>query len=128
MAHNGPNRAYAVTLGPAAVRTIEGLPDLDRRKLASALRTELANGPNTVKEITFDSSVRTDVDPGASPDKVFYTATPLSFAGYTAVHRPMTGEEIERLRLEQGHSMATWGFYVIDILPAESAFSRPRLI
>lgn len=128
MTHTGPNHGYAVTLGPAAIRTIKGLPDLDRRRLACALRTELANGPNTAKEIRFDSDVRTDTDPGANSEKVFYTATPLSFAAYTAVHRPMTEEEIERLGREQGHSMATRGFYVVDILPAESAFSRPRLI
>ena len=129
MTQNGSDRAYEVTLGPAAIRLFQRLRDLDQRKLADVLQTELANGPNTSKEIRFDSDVRGGVDPGASQGDVFYTATPLSFAGYTAVHRPMTEDEIERLCREQGHSMAARGFYVIDVLPAESAFNRgPRLI
>ena len=57
------------------------------------LATELADGPNADKEIRFDSDgdavVFTDHD---DPDgQVYYTATPLSFKAYTAIHRPMTG-------------------------------------
>jgi hypothetical protein len=124
MTHNGSNRAYEVTLGPAAIRLFRRLRNPDQRKLADVLQAELADGPNTSKEIRFDSDVRGGVDPGTSQDDVFYTATPLSFAGYTAVHRQMTEYEIERLGREQGHSPAHQGFYVIDILPAESAFNR----
>ena len=129
MTHNGSNRAYEVALAPAAIRLFQRLKNLDQRQLAEALQTELANGPNNGNEIRFDSYVRGSVDPGAGQDDVFYTATPLSYAGYTAVHRPMTEDEIQRLRREQGRTMALQGFYVIDILPAESAFSRSlRLI
>ena len=127
MTHNGSNRAYEVALAPAAIRLFRRLRI--QPALAEALETELANGPNNGNEIRFDSYVRGGVYPGASQDDVFYTATPLSYAGYTAVHRPMTEDEIERLRREQGRAMARQGFYVIDILPAESAFSRSlRLI
>ena len=129
MTHNGSNRAYEVALAPAAIRLLRRLQNPDQRQLAEALQTELANGPNNGNEIRFDSYVHGGVYPGASQDDVFYTATPLSYAGYTAVHRPMTEDEIERLRREQGRAMARQGFYVIDILPAESAFSRSlRLI
>jgi hypothetical protein len=107
------------------------LPDPgERKKLADALRTELINGPNAHNEYTFDSDVRAYSDRGAGPGKAVYMATPLSFAGYTAVHRCLAREELRRLRREQGPSTAAQGLYVIDILPAESAFIRaaPRLV
>lgn len=131
MTHIWVNGAYEVALGPAAVRTILGLPDPgERDELAGTLRTELLNGPNAHNDYTFDSDARTYSDPEAASGKAVYTATPLSFAGYTAIHRPLTSEELERLRREQGLSTAELGFYVIDILPAESAFTRgvPRLV
>jgi hypothetical protein len=55
---------------------------------------------------------------------VIYTASPLSFDGYTAIHRRLTKEELKRLRHDKRPSTAEQGVYVIDILPAESAFSR----
>ena len=131
MSYTGVNDAYEVVLGPPAIRTVLGLPDPgERKELADALRTELMNGPNTHNEYTFDSDVRAYSDRGAGPGRAVYTATPLSFAGYTAVHRPLTSEELRRLRREQGASTDALGFYVIDILPAESAFTRtvPRLV
>ena len=63
------------------------------------------------------------------PDDGVYTATPLSFGGYVAVHRPMTKEELERLRQEQGRKVAGRGFHVLDILHPGTAFTRgPRLV
>jgi hypothetical protein len=121
---------YEVTLGPAAKRFVLGMRDAgDRKELADALRTELAAGPNADKEFQFDSAgdARLGADPGA-PAAAVYTAIPLSFSGYTAIHRPMTKDELRRLRQEQGqHAASRQGFFVIDILPAESAWFRlPR--
>ncbi len=123
--------AYEVVLAPAAIRTVLSLPDPgERKELADALRTELVGGPNAHNEVRFDSDVRAYPDPGAGPGRVIYTATPLSFHGYTVVHRRLTREELKRLRREQGRSTASLGFYVIDILSADSAFGRsaPRLV
>ena len=130
MSHSGVNDAYEVVLGPAAIRTVLSLPDPgERKELADALRTELINGPNARNELRFDDAVRAYSDRGAGPGKVVYTATPLSFAVLTAVHRRLTRDELRRLRREQGRSTASRGLYVIDILRAESAFTRtvPRL-
>lgn len=124
MVHTGLNHAYEVTLGPAAIRTVLSMPKDDREGLAEALRIELLKGPNASREFRFDSDVRA-CPPGVTPNGRVYTATPLSFAGWTAVHRPLTKDEMARLRREQGRSTARQGFYVIDILPAESAFGRP---
>ena len=82
---------YEVVLGPAAIRTVLGLPDPERKELADALRTELLDGPNADEEARFDG-----------PDNVVYRGTPLSFDAYVALHRPMTKEELKRLRREQG--------------------------
>jgi hypothetical protein len=129
MLPSGSNGLYEVVLGPAAIRVVLSLPDpMVRRRLADALRAELANGPNAHNEFSFDDASYSDR--GAGPGKVFYTATPLSFAGYTAVHRRLTGEELDRLRQEQDRPTAALGVYVFDILRAESAFSRtvPRIV
>ena len=57
-----------------------------------------------------------------------YTGTPLSFGAYVALHRPMTKEELRRLKREQGRRVAIQGFYVVDILHPATAFtSGPRL-
>jgi hypothetical protein len=122
---------YEVILGPAANRTVLGMRDSnDRKELADALRLELVGGPNAGKEYRFDSAgnARPGVDPGR-PAGGIYTATPLSFGGYTAVHRPMTSGELKRLRQEQHHRPAArQGFYVLDIVSPESAFARrPQL-
>ena len=124
MSHGAVNNAYEVALGPPAIRVILGLRDPgDRNALGHALRTELINGPNAHIEYMFDSDLLACSDPDAGQDGSVYTATPLSFAGYTAVHRPLTREELTRLEQEQGSSAAPVGFYVIDVLPAESVFT-----
>lgn len=131
MSHSGTNETYEVALGPAAIRVILSLSDPgERKELANALRTELIRGPNAHNEYKFDSDVRAYADRGAGQGSTVYTATPLSFAGYTAIHRRLSKEEFRRLRREHGPSPATRGLYVIDILAAESAFSRtvPRLV
>lgn len=118
-----PIDPYEVALGPAAIRALETLPGLsDQKELVGALRTELMNGPNAHNEYRFDSAGAYD-DPGGTV-RVVYTATPLSFAGYIAVHRRMTREELRRLRRERRRRTAVRGFYVIDILAVESAFGR----
>lgn len=125
MTQSGLNSAYEVVLGPAAIRVIIGLPDpCDRKDLAAALRTELMNGPNVDKEYKFDTAVQAVYGRRRSLGRVIYTATPLSFDGYTAVYRRMTREELRRLHREKDPRTGSSGFYVIDILPAESAFSR----
>lgn len=121
---------YEVTLGPAAIRAIRNVVEHGYRKvLADALRTELADGPNAGKEIELRFSPD-DVslpDPD-TPDSAAYKATPLSIGGYIVIHRPMTWEELKQLQREQARPVAAHGFYVVDILPADSAFSRPPLI
>jgi hypothetical protein len=120
MSHTETN-AYEVVLGPPAIRAVVSLPDpADRKELGAALRTELMDGPNAHNELRFDKTLRVYSDRARAP----YTATPLSFAGYTAVHRRLTGEELRRLGREQDRLTAGQGVYVIDILPAESAFIR----
>jgi len=128
MLPSGASRPYEVVLGPAAIRVVLGMPDaVVRRQLADALQTDLVNGPNAHNEFSFDDA--SYPDRGAGPGKVVYKATPLSFAGYTAVHRRLTGEELDRLRQEQDRSTARLGVYVFDVLRAESAFIRtvPRI-
>jgi hypothetical protein len=121
MTHIGANSAYEVTLGPAAIRTIQTLPDPDdRTDLGFALRTELVAGPNADKEIRLDSKGRRLSGETADSADMVYTATPLSIQAYTAVHRPMTKDEIDRLREEQGRSTYDCGLYVVDILPARA--------
>jgi hypothetical protein len=125
MSHIGVGEAYEVVLGPAAIRAVLGFPDPgDRKGLADALRTELINGPNAEREYTFESDSRSYSDRGAGPKPATYTAIPLSFAAHAAVYRPLTPDELRRLKQEQGRSVARRGFYVVDILPAESAFTR----
>lgn len=130
MTYTRVNLAYEVVLGPAAIRTIRSMSNADLVRLATALRTELSNSPNASNEIRFDSDVRTyeGADADAGPGGAAYTATPLSFGAYTAIHRPMTDDEISQLRREQSGPIADQGFYLIDILPAEAAFSRGPLL
>lgn len=125
MSDTGAGDAYEVVLGPAAIRAVLNLPDPgDRKLLAAALRTELINGPNAQYEYTFESDIRNYSDRGAGPKPVTYKAIPLSFAAYTAVHRSLTVAELRRLKREQGRSGPGRGFYVVDILAAESGFTR----
>lgn len=131
MARASRDHAYEVVLAPAARRAIAAIAKSRWGELADALRTELANGPNIANEVRIDPSIWADADPGA-PDDMAYRATPLSVDGYTAIHRPLSKAEIEllaeqRLRERRRRLTATSGFYVIDLLPAESAFRRwPR--
>ncbi len=118
---------YEVVLGPAAERMMRGMESQDQKRLAEVLRTELADGPNARSELTFDGSAHFWLSPH-SADGQTYTATPLSFNAYTAVHRPLAARDLQRLERERARPAADAGFYVVDILPAEAAFSRrPRL-
>lgn len=109
---------YEVVPGPGANRTVLGLSSgVQQKELAHSLMTELVDGPNADKEVQFDV------------DGVHYTATPLSFGGYVAIHRPMTREELKRLGREQGRRIASQGFFVPDILPPGSAVTAgPRIL
>ena len=119
---------YEVVLGPAAIRTVLGLPELERKELADALRTELLDGPNADKAVRFDGDMR-PCDQTCGPDDVVYTGTPLTFDAYIALHRPMSKEELKRLRREQGRRVAALGFFVPDILHPATAFTGgPRLV
>lgn len=126
MRHNGRKAVYEVVLAPAAHRVVCCMAMPECAGLTEALRIELSDGPNSGKEIRFGSSVWPDADPGEA--EAVYTATPLSFDGYTVIHRALSEAEIKRLEEQLGRPTMSWGFYVIDILPAESAFRRwPRL-
>jgi hypothetical protein len=128
MAYTWREDAYEVVLAPAASRVIDSLVRTDREGLLQALAVELQNGPNAAKEIRFDSSRYADVDLGDAEEGV-YTATPLSFHGYTALHRPLTQTDLKRLAKQEQRATADDGYYVIDILPAETAFRRwPRQV
>jgi hypothetical protein len=117
--------AYEVILAPAASRLVRSLPD--PRQLARCLATELAEGPNSDIEVIFNAEMQVCSAPPL-PGDTAYTATPLSFEAYTAVHRPLTSDELKQLAENAGAEVADRGFYVLDILPAESAFfMRPRL-
>jgi len=114
-------------LGPAAERLMGRMESQDQKGLAEALRTELADGPNALSELTFDEGAQIWLSPQQS-DSQTYTATPLSFDAYTAVHRRMAKKELQRLARQRARPAADAGFYVVDFLPAEAAFSRrPRL-
>jgi len=117
---------YEVVLGPAALRVVMVLRGADREELANALRTELWDGPNAANEIQLRFDSDEIFEPGV-PGGV-YTVTPLSFNGYSAIHRAMEHHELTRLGQERGRTANGHGCYVIDILAAESAFRRPRMI
>jgi hypothetical protein len=112
---------YEVILGPAATRATLALSEADRKELAEALRTELLDGPNADKEAGFDADMRPCAHADHGP---VFTGTPLSFGAYVAVHRPMTKDELRRLRREQNRRVAAAGFLVHDILHPASAFTR----
>ena len=120
------NTTYEVVLGPAAIQAIRNLRNLaDRSRLANALRQELSDGPNAANELRFDCEGKPQVEPIiAVPNCVIYTATPLSFRAYTAVHRAMTEAELLRLSREQDRAVAHLGFLVFDLLRAELGFVR----
>jgi len=85
------------------------------------------DGPNAGVEVRFGSSMWADDEP--VPDDVVYTATPLSFGGHTAIHRPMRPAELGRRAGQGGQEDGRRVFYVIDVLSAESAFRPwPRVL
>jgi hypothetical protein len=111
---------YELVLAPAAIRALLTLSDPARKELAAALATELLNGPNARKEAFYDADLRT-----CRRERAVYTATPLSYGAFVAVHRPLTGEELARLRREKGRRrVAAQGFHVLDILHLATAFTR----
>lgn len=111
-------KIYEVVLGPAAMRAILGVRNSEGRdQIADALRKELLNGPNADKEYRFDSDGSGVPSTGRDAPSVVYTATPLTFNAYVAIHRPMTGQELSLLRRERGDPVTNHGFYVLDILP-----------
>jgi hypothetical protein len=115
---------YEVILGPAAERAFKELgTSSGRAMLKTALQTELIDGPNAAYRHEFEIGSDYNKNPYRG---LAYSALPLSFGGYTAVYRSMSSEELMRLKVEQGRSVSDCGFYVADILPAESAFSRPK--
>lgn len=122
---NSRERAYEIVLAPAAQRAVAGMPAAARKGVTAALEKELVDGPNAAVEVRFGSSMWADDEP--RPDDVVYTATPLSFGGHTAIHRPMTSAELSKRARQAGQGGERNGravFYVIDVLSAESAF-RP---
>ena len=120
------SHAYELVVAPAASRLIERLPAPDAEELTHALGTELMDGPNATREVRFGSGMWDGSEPG---DDLNYTATPLSFGGYTAIHRPLSAAEMGRLARQRGRPVASDGVYLIDILPAWSAFRPwPRVL
>jgi hypothetical protein len=111
---------YELVLAPAAVRALLSLSDLARMELAGVLGTELLNGPNARKEAFYDADLR-----ACRRERAVYTATPLSYNAFVAVHRPLTGDELARLRREKGRRRSMdLGFHVLDILHLTTAFTR----
>ena len=117
---------YIVRLAPAAERVIRTLEPFDQQGLDRVLAEELMDGPNADKEIRFDSDggAQVYVDHDHPDGRLYYTATPLSFKAYTAIHRPMTEDERSRACREDADRKAEHGIYVFEILAAESAFTR----
>jgi hypothetical protein len=104
---------YEVVLAPAAKREVLGLRAMqDKDDLADCLRTELDHGPNAHLEFRFTNETGDT-----------YTATPLSFKAWTAVHRRLTRDELDRLEREQDRRVERIGFLICDFLPPQSAYA-----
>jgi len=111
---------YELVLAPAAVRALLSLSDPARMELAGVLGTELLNGPNARKEAFYDADLR-----ACRRERAVYTATPLSYDAFVAVHRPLSADELARLRRERRRRRAlAQGFHVLDILHLATAFTR----
>ncbi len=111
---------YELVLAPAAVRALLSLSDPARMELAGVLGTELLNGPNARKEAFYDADLR-----ACRRERAVYTATPLSYDAFVAVHRPLAEDELARLRREKRRRRAlAQGFHVLDILHLTTAFTR----
>ena len=83
---------YELVLAPAAVRALLSLSDPARMELAGVLGTELLNGPNARKEAFYDVDLR-----ACRRERAVYTATPLSYDAFVAVHRPLSEDELATL-------------------------------
>ncbi|OJF13471.1 hypothetical protein [Couchioplanes caeruleus] len=102
---------YEVVLSPAAWRAIRDLRTVqDRDDLADCLGKELDQGPNAENVWVFQIGDRN------------YTATPLTFRGWVAIHRPLSRAELDRLGDEQGRRVESMGFLIHDLLPPHTAF------
>ncbi len=111
---------YELVLAPAAVRALLSLSDPARMELAGVLGTELLYGPNARKEAFYDADLR-----ACRRERAVYTATPLSYDAFVAVHRPLADDELARLRRESRRRRAfAQGFHVLDILHLTTAFTR----
>jgi hypothetical protein len=111
---------YELVLAPAAVRALLSLSDPARMELAGVLGTELLNGPNARKEAFYDADLR-----ACRRERAVYTATPLSYDAFVAVHRPLAEDELARLRRERRRRRPlAQGFHVLDILHLTTAFTR----
>ena len=111
---------YELVLAPAAVRAVLSLRDPARMELAVVIGTELLNGPNARKEAFYDADLR-----ACRRERAVYTATPLSYDAFVAVHRPLSADELARLRREKGRRRTfAGGFHVLDILHLTTAFTR----
>jgi hypothetical protein len=104
---------YEIILGTAAEEFVLTAPNQDRESLARSLREELEHGPNALIAYRFVYDSR------------LFTALPLSFNGIVAIHRPLTGYELDRLKRQERRRVASRGFYVADLLPPESAIHLP---
>lgn len=102
---------YEVVLSNAARRAVWGVRTIqDRNDLADCLGRELFHGPNAKSEYVFP--IR-----GES-----YTATPLTFRAWTAVHRRLTEHELDRLAKQEDRQVESIGFLVHDLLRPHTAF------
>lgn len=101
--------AYEVALGPIVKRFVLSASNDLRKHLADCLRVELQNGPNAGAALPL------------AIDGVSYTALPLSCGGLVAIFRPLTREELSRLRRERGRKTSKHGFLIVDLLPPGSA-------
>ena len=104
---------YEVVLSLAAKRAVWGLRRVhDQDDLADCLRRELDHGPNADREYVFM----------VERQSYSYIATPLTFRAWTAVHRQLTRQELDRLEDEQNRRVEQFGFVIHDFLRPHSAF------
>ncbi|MEV6266596.1 hypothetical protein AB0L64_05495 [Kribbella sp. NPDC051936] len=105
---------YEIVLSPAAKLFVLALgSQSERAALADCLREDLPlDGPNSRSAYHFELW-----DGGRR-----YYAVPLHLGGIVAVCRPLTEQELERLRHEQDRKVARSGYLVISLLTPESGF------
>jgi len=108
---------YEVVLSPAAKLFVLALgSQAERTALADCLRQDLPlDGPNGQSAYHFalwEGGRR-------------YYAVPLHLGGVVAVCRPLTEDELDRLRHELVRKVARSGYLVVSLLTPESGF-HPR--